>query len=155
MARERLSVPISTDLYGFNCWYLMEGLTGQNIRLFSKYVDVICPMYYPSHFPADFLCEDYLERAELIYREGAFRAKTLVAEDCLIRPYVQAFLLPGREMKMTRPVYTDYLLRQVRGALSATASGFTLWNNSNNYYMVTASLKELLTEHAASEGGRE
>ncbi len=155
MARERLTVPISTDLYGFNCWYLMEGLTGQNIRLFSKYVDVICPMYYPSHFPDDFLCEDYLERAELIYREGAFRAETLVAEGCLIRPYVQAFRLTGRELRMTPPVYTDYLLRQVQGVLSSPAPGFTLWNNSNNYYMVTPSLKSLLENYSAGAGNRE
>ena len=69
----------------------MEGRTGQNISLFSKYVDVICPMYYPSHFPSDFLCEDYLERAELIYQGRDFQAETLVTEGCLIRPYVQAF----------------------------------------------------------------
>ncbi|NLW57078.1 MAG: hypothetical protein GX050_10790 [Firmicutes bacterium] len=155
MARERLSIPISTDLYGFNCWYLMEGRTGQNISLFSKYVDVICPMYYPSHFPSDFLCEDYLERAELIYQEGTFRAETLVTEGCLIRPYVQAFRLSGRELRMTPPVYTDYLLRQVRGVLSSTAPGFTLWNNSNHYYMVNKSLKELLAEHTAAKGSRE
>lgn len=155
LARERLQLPISTDLYGFNCWYLMEGRTGQNIHLFSKYVDVICPMYYPSHFPSDFLSEDYLERAELIYQEGTFRANTLAAENCIIRPYVQAFLLSTLELRMTAPVYTDYLLRQVTGALSSTTPGFTLWNNSNRYYMVKKPLKEFLVKPPLVEEGRE
>ncbi|HBK68810.1 MAG TPA: hypothetical protein DDZ91_09225 [Firmicutes bacterium] len=144
MARERLQIPISTDLYGFNCWYQMEGLTGQNICLFSEYVDVICPMYYPSHFPTEFFPGDYLERAEFIYKEGSFRAQALVAENTIIRPYVQAFLLTGLELRMTAPVYTEYLLRQVRGVLSSATPGFTLWNNSNRYYMAKKPLKDYL-----------
>ena len=142
-ARTRLQIPISTDLYGFHCWYQMEGLTGQNIRLFARYVDVICPMYYPSHFPASFYPGDYLERAEYIYREGSFRAHVLTEGESIIRPYVQAFLI-GRELRMTAPVYTEYLLKQVTGALASPAAGFTLWNNSNNYYMVKNSLTEYL-----------
>mgnify|MGYP002344841339 CR=1 FL=1 len=150
MARERLQIPISTDLYGYNCWYRMEGLTGQNIRLFSKYVDVICPMYYPSHFSSGFLPGDYLERAELIYKEGSFRANTLVTGNSIIRPYVQAFLL-NWEFWMTPPVYTEYLLKQVNGVLSSGIPGFTLWNNSNRYYMVKKPLKEYLLEKGYSD----
>ncbi len=150
MARERLQIPISTDLYGYNCWYQMEGLTGQNIRLFSEYVDVICPMYYPSHFSSGFLPGDYLERAELIYKEGSFRANTLVTGNSIIRPYVQAFLL-NWEFWMTRPVYTEYLLKQVNGVLSSRTPGFTLWNNSNRYYMVKEPLKEYLVEQGYFE----
>ena len=45
---------------------------------------------------------------------------------------------------MTAPVYTEYLLKQVTGALASPAAGFTLWNNSNNYYMVKNSLTEYL-----------
>jgi len=144
MARNRLQIPISTDLYGFHCWYQMEGLTGQNIRVFARYVDVICPMYYPSHFPSSFYAGDYLERAYYIYREGSFRAYALTGGECIIRPYVQAFLL-GRELRMTAPVYTEYLLKQVTGTLASPAAGFTLWNNSNNYYMVKEPLAGYLT----------
>jgi hypothetical protein len=135
-ARAKLQVPISTDLYGFNCWYQWEGLTGQNIRALAHYVDVICPMYYPSHFPASFYPGDYLERAAFIYEEGSFRANVLTGGESLIRPYVQAFLLTGYELRMTAPVYTEYLLKQVIGTLVSPAVGFTLWNNSNRYYMV-------------------
>ncbi|HEY8344886.1 MAG TPA: putative glycoside hydrolase, partial [Bacillota bacterium] len=136
MAREQLEIPISADLYGFNCWYRMEGLTGQDANIFSDYVDVIAPMFYPSHFPGSFYGKEaYTKRARLIYEEGVARAARIVEDRCLIRPYVQAFLLGG-ELKMKAPQYTQYLLEQIEGTLAAPSSGFTLWNNSNNYYMV-------------------
>ncbi|HHW11885.1 MAG TPA: hypothetical protein GXX33_02620 [Firmicutes bacterium] len=147
LARTRLKVPISADLYGYHCWYLMEGLTGQNIRIFAQYVDVICPMYYPSHFPASFYPGDYLERAEFIYREGSFRAQFLTGGESIIRPYVQAFRLTGRELRMTAPVYTEYLLKQVTGTLASPASGFTLWNNTNDYYMVKRPLTDIIYQN--------
>jgi hypothetical protein len=139
-ARERITIPISTDLYGFNSWYRMGNWIGQNIEMVSHYVDVICPMYYPSHFPRDFMKDTpYLERAEYIYRHGSDRAARIVEGRSIIRPYVQAFLIGG-ELKFEEPTYSDYLTRQLRGAGEGGASGFTLWNNSNRYYMVTAPL---------------
>lgn len=143
-ARTRLQIPISADLYGYHCWYLMEGLTGQNIRVFAEYVDVICPMYYPSHFADAFYPGDYLERAEYIYREGSFRAQVLAGGACIIRPYVQAFRLTRRELAMAAPVYSEYLIKQVTGTLASPASGFTLWNNANDYYMVKRPLTDII-----------
>ena len=65
LIRERVHIPISTDLYGFNTYYRMGNWIGQNIEMLADYVDVICPMYYPSHFPRTFMKElPYLERAE-------------------------------------------------------------------------------------------
>lgn len=142
LARERLSIPVSTDLYGFNSWYRMGNWIGQNIEMVSHYVDAICPMYYPSHFPRDFLKDlAYFERARLIYREGSQRSNFISGGRSVIRPYVQAFLIGG-ELKFEEPDYSDYLIQQLEGAREGFASGFTLWNNSNRYYMVTRSLKE-------------
>jgi len=61
----------------------------------------------------------------------------------LVRPYVQAFLIGG-ELSMGVQEYSTYLTNQIRGCLEAPSSGFTLWNASNRYYMVTSSLKPLL-----------
>lgn len=136
MARERLRIPISTDLYGFNCWSRIDGWNGQNIEIFSRYIDVICPMFYPSHFPSTFMKDvEYLERAKRIYRDGTQRAGIMVEQRSLIRPYVQAFLMGG-ERKMTEPSYTRYLTNQLEGAEAGGASGFTLWNMSGRYYML-------------------
>ncbi|MCL6588965.1 MAG: hypothetical protein K6U80_03340 [Firmicutes bacterium] len=147
MARERLHVPVSADLYGFNCWLRIENVNGQNMELFAKYVDVICPMYYPSHFPRSFMNNvPYLERACRIYRQGTFRAYTNAMGQSLIRPYVQAFLL-GAEYRFSAPDRTKYLINQLEGVFSSGAPpGFTLWNYPNQYDMVNREFQKYMEE---------
>jgi hypothetical protein len=138
-AREELSLPLGVDVFGFNGWYRMNYL-GQDIAALARHVDVISPMLYPSHFPRAFRSElPYLEWAEWLYRDGTARGRRITDGHVLIRPYVQAFLIGG-ELKFELPTYTDYLKRQIRGAIDGGASGFTLWNNSGRYYMVEKGL---------------
>lgn len=138
-AREHIDIPIGIDVFGFNGWYRMSYL-GQDIALLARFVDVVSPMLYPSHFPREFLgIPNYLEWAEEIYREGVARGRRITADHVLIRPYVQAFLIGG-ELNFETPTYTDYLKHQIRGSLDAGAGGFTLWNNSGRYYMVARGL---------------
>ncbi len=141
-AREVITIPISTDLYGFNSWHRMGNWNGQNIEMVSDYVDVIAPMFYPSHFSKDFLRNlPYLERAKQIYEEGTARALSITGNRSIIRPYIQAFLIGG-ERNMSETQYSGYLKKQLEGTLKAPSSGYTLWNAANNYYMVTFSLKD-------------
>jgi len=136
VVREKIFIPVSTDLYGFNSWYRMGNWIGQNIEMLADYVDVISPMFYPSHFLSSFYGElEYLDRAEYIYREGTRRAKIITKNRTLIRPYVQAFLI-GKELNMEYDEYTKYLEVQIDGLTEAGASGYTMWNSSNRYYMV-------------------
>jgi hypothetical protein len=138
--REVIHIPISTDLYGFNSWHRMGNWIGQSIDVLADYVDVICPMFYPSHFPRDFMKnEPYLERGRKIYEEGTSRAAFMVGSRSIVRPYVQAFLI-GEELAMGPEVYSLYLTNQIEGTLAAPSSGLTLWNASNRYYMVTQPL---------------
>jgi hypothetical protein len=134
-AREAIYLPISTDVYGFNGWARMSYL-GQDIQAFSWFVDVIQPMMYPSHYALDFLAPmKYFDRASYIYDVGTQRARYIVGNRALIRPYVQAFLIGG-ETKWSDPQIADYLNRQVVSSIKGGASGLTLWNNLGNYYMV-------------------
>jgi len=138
-AREAISLPISIDVFGFNGWYRMSYL-GQDIARLAQYVDVISPMLYPSHFPRAFLPNiPYLDWAETLYREGVARGRRITGDSVLIRPYIQSFLIGG-ELEFDEPRYTDYLKHQIRGSLAAGASGFTLWNFSGRYYMVSRGL---------------
>lgn len=138
-AREEISIPIGIDVFGFNGWYRMSYL-GQDIAALSRYVDVISPMLYPSHFPRDFVGDlSYLPWAEYLYRDGVARARRITGDQVLIRPYIQAFLIGG-ELNFEEPVYTDYLKHQIRGADSGGGSGFTLWNHSGRYYMLSRGL---------------
>ncbi len=138
-ARTQIDIPIGIDVFGFNGWYRMSYL-GQDIALLARYVDVISPMLYPSHFPRGFVGHlPYLEWAEYIYREAVARGRRITGDTVLIRPYIQAFLIGG-ELEFNEDVYTDYLKRQIRGSLDAGASGFSLWNASGRYYMVSRGL---------------
>jgi hypothetical protein len=101
-------------------------------------------MFYPSHFPRDFLGSmEYLPRAKYIYQEGTKRSAYMVEGRSIIRPYVQAFRIGG-ELAFDRQVYSTFLVNQVQGSLQGAGSGFTLWNASNDYYMVTVPLGPII-----------
>jgi hypothetical protein len=147
--RESIYIPISTDLYGFNSWHRMGNWIGQSIDVLADYVDVICPMFYPSHFPRDFMKDEpYLERGRKIYQEGTSRTAFMVGGRSVVRPYVQAFLIGG-ELAMSPSECSLYLTNQIEGTLAAPSSGFTLWNASNRYYMVTEPLKPYIPDSAS------
>lgn len=158
-ARAALEIPIGVDVYGFNAWYRTVYL-GQDIEEIARYVDVVSPMLYPSHFPRSFYGElGYLDWAEFIYQEGSARA-TVIAGGVLIRPYIQAFLI-GSELQFSTPYYREYLVRQLRGARAGGASGFSLWNASGRYYMIgeplqpfTAPTEPVSEDPAKEEGDR-
>ncbi len=148
--RAEITIPISTDVYGYCGWARISNWVAQNIEVFSRYVDVIQPMFYPSHFPRDFLGSlNYIDdRARTIYRDGSNRAVGIVDGRCLIRPFVQAFRIGG-ETSFSAATTSTYLVSQVQGALASAASGFTLWNASNDYYMVTVPLGPMIASAAA------
>ncbi|MFW5689051.1 MAG: putative glycoside hydrolase, partial [Spirochaetota bacterium] len=154
-ARDAIDLPVSIDVFGFNAWARMNYL-GQDITRLARYVDVISPMFYPSHFARPFLPQfGYLGRAEIIYDAGTRRAREMAntyavvhaareqgqqatdegAGATLIRPYIQAFLI-GSELEFDEPTYRRYLDVQVEASLRAEASGYTLWNASGRYYML-------------------
>lgn len=133
-ARSEIDLPISIDVFGFNGWSRMTYL-GQDISVLAKHVDVISPMYYPSHFDRAFLpWFDYLDRARYIYEEGSRRAVALSEGRAIIRPYAQAFLL-WHELEYDEPTYLRYLQLQLDGIEAGPGDGFTLWNASGRYYM--------------------
>lgn len=143
-ARQEIGIPIGIDVFGFNAWAQMSYL-GQDLTRLARYVDVISPMFYPSHFARAFLPRfSYLGRAEVIYELGTRRARELAARagdgataggGTLIRPYIQAFLI-GDELEFDTPTYRRYLDVQVEASARAASSGYTLWNASGRYYML-------------------
>jgi hypothetical protein len=130
--RSRLDAPISIDIYGANGWYRTGARTGQEVELLSRYVDVICPMYYPSHFEQDFLAQNPAElRPYRIYNLGARRTAYIGRGRIVVRPYVQAFYL---NVSYDRKYYDlDYVRREVEGVRDAGRGGLTYWNNSGRY----------------------
>jgi hypothetical protein len=149
-ARRELSIPISTDVFGFNGWYEMDYL-GQNVRMISRYVDAISPMLYPSHFPWFFFGDgEYTQKAKMIYQEGSNRTYFMSEQAVHSRPYIQAFLM-GPELEMDRATYFRYLEKQLEGVQESFGNGFLLWNNSNRYYMVPESIFQYTNRFRSTE----
>jgi hypothetical protein len=130
--RSRLEAPVSVDIYGANGWYRTGARTGQEVELLSRYVDVICPMYYPSHFEQHFLAQNPPElRPYRIYNTGTRRTAHIGRGRIVVRPYVQAFYL---NVSYDRSYYgPDYVRREVEGTRGAGRGGLTYWNNSGRY----------------------
>ncbi|MDR3335085.1 MAG: hypothetical protein LBT13_09425 [Treponema sp.] len=130
--RSQMDAPISIDIYGANGWYRTGARTGQEVELLAPYVDVICPMYYPSHFEQAFLAQAPAElRPYRIYYQGTQRTERISRDQIVVRPYVQAFYL---NVSYDRKYYNlDYVRREVEGVRDAGSPGLTYWNNSGRY----------------------
>jgi hypothetical protein len=130
--RSRFTGPLSIDIYGANGWYRTGSRTGQEVELLAPYADVICPMYYPSHFGQDFLAQAPAElRPYRIYYQGVRRARWISRGRAVIRPYIQAFYL---DVSYDREYYNrNYVRRETDGVRDAGRGGYTYWNNSGRY----------------------
>ncbi len=153
--RSRLDAPISVDIYGANGWYRTGARTGQEVGTLSRYVDVICPMYYPSHFEQDFLAQAPAEeRPYRIYYRGTLRTDRIGRGRIIVRPYVQSFFL---NVAYDRTYYgNDYVRRQVEGVRDAGAPGLTYWNNVGRYDEIPlpADLRTALRDDRNPDPGR-
>ncbi|MGO8692062.1 MAG: putative glycoside hydrolase [Rectinemataceae bacterium] len=131
-ARENIQAPIGIDIYGANGWYRSGVRTGQDVELLAKYVDVICPMFYPSHFEQDFLAQaPAAERPYRIYRLGTMRTYYIAHKRVVVRPYVQAFYM---NVRYDKAYYNpEYVKREVAGVRDSIDLGLTFWNNAGRY----------------------
>jgi hypothetical protein len=131
-ARSQINAPISIDIYGANGWYRTGARTGQDVELLSRYVDVICPMFYPSHFEQIFLAQNPAsERPYRIFYYGSYRNTIIARNRVIVRPWAQAFYLG---VSYDKAWYNpDYVQRQIFGARDSINEGYTYWNNSGRY----------------------
>lgn len=132
-ARKNIDAPIGIDIYGANGWYRSGTRTGQDVELMSEYVDVICPMFYPSHFEQSFLdYSPYEERPYRIFFYGSYRNTVIGRNRIVVRPWIQAFYMGVR---YDRKYYDkDYVSREVYGVRDGINRGYMYWNNSGGYY---------------------
>lgn len=131
-ARENIEAPIGIDIYGANGWYRSGTRTGQDAEMLAEYVDVIGPMFYPSHFEQIFLnYAPVADRTYRIYYYGSFRNTILCRNRAIIRPWVQSFYL---NVSYDRIYYdSNYIKKQFFGVRDSLDRGYMCWNNSGNY----------------------
>ena len=140
-ARQEIRAPISIDIYGANGWYRTGARTGQDVELLARYVDVICPMFYPSHFEQSFLAQSPAQdRPYRIYYYGSWRTTIIARDHVIVRPWAQAFYL---NVSYDRKYYNvDYVRHQIEGIRDSVNNGYTYWNNSGRYTDIRPDITE-------------
>nr|MBP3281013.1 hypothetical protein [Treponema sp.] len=131
-ARENIDAPIGIDIYGANGWYRSGTRTGQDVEQFAEYIDVVCPMFYPSHFGQnDSNYAPFSERPYRIYYYGTYRNTVIGRKKIVVRPWAQAFYL---NVSYDRKYYNqNYVIQQIYGVRDSVDSGYMYWNQSCRY----------------------
>jgi hypothetical protein len=126
------NVRISADVLGYTCWRKDDTLIGQDIERMSQYLDVLCPMLYPSTFgsgiPGYKMAIAY--PYEVVY-ESAQRAVSRVAPlGCEVRPWIQDF----PDYRFDKRVYgRQEIQSQIKACFDAGCTGFMVWDHRVKY----------------------
>lgn len=125
---------ISVDLFGLVAWKTVDFGVGQLIESIAPQVDVICPMLYPSHFPAGFLGKQRpgdspREIMELSLKRLQKRTHRR------LRPWIQGFWYTPQEINA-----------QLNGLEQAHTTSWSVWNPSGNYSKTYAALGQRLNQ---------
>ena len=123
-------VRTAIDIFGIVAWGEKTDVeaTGQRIEELSRYVDVISPMLYPSHFGHIWDgIENPADHPKHFYLHGVRRVLERAHNRAVVRPWLQAF-----HWRVTN--YDEhYVPRQIDGLREAGGIGWMLWNAGNNY----------------------
>lgn len=123
-----VNVLVSADIFGLTVMAEDDLNIGQRIDDIADYVDFICPMIYPSHFPRGHLgLKNPADHPYLIIYDSCMRGlKRLEGKRAKMRPWLQDFKLGA--------VYDKgMILDQIRAARDARVAGFCMWNARNVY----------------------
>ncbi|TFH40343.1 MAG: hypothetical protein E4G96_07680, partial [Chrysiogenales bacterium] len=123
-AREGVRIPLSIDLFGFNAIYQWGEWIGQDVSELSRYVDVISPMFYPSHYTGGYAAGYGAERVFYTIFLSCKRALELCG-GAHLRPYIQAFYYRDNEDNYC----VDYIGWELEGLKRAGCGDYIFWND--------------------------
>ncbi|MGM0417693.1 MAG: putative glycoside hydrolase [Thermodesulfobacteriota bacterium] len=125
------NVKISADIFGLTAWKKTNFGVGQVLEKIAPYVDTLCPMFYPSHFPAGFYgFENPGDHPETIMKKSM--EKILARTDKNVRPWIQAFRYSPEEISA-----------QIKGVKSTGVKSYCAWNSSTRYSEFYKALEKL------------
>lgn len=118
-------IALSTDVFGRALWpWNLKKIDpiGQHLETFQRYVHVLSPMIYPSHYETEALRADPYGTVKKALLSGQKRGLSL-------RPFLQAF-----EMRIPATMsYTEYIRAQVRAAHELGVESYLFWNPRGEY----------------------
>lgn len=140
--KKEVNIPISADLFGLTTEAKDDMGIGQLWEKTIPYFDFVCPMVYPSHYPAGHM--GYKNPASYPYEvinqalKGAITKTKAIGQDISkIRPWLQDFDMGG--------TYTKEMVRaQIKAGYDNDLKSWMLWDPSNKY---TPSALEIVKEN--------
>ena len=116
-----LGVQISADIFGLTAWKRDDFGVGQILEKMAPHLDIICPMFYPSHFPSGFLGElnpgEY-PREIMAQSMNWIKSRT----DKRVRPWIQGFWYNPSEIDA-----------QIQGVADSGTASWAIWNPTAKY----------------------
>ena len=116
-----LGVIISADVFGLTAWKTDDFGVGQVLEKMAPHLDVICPMFYPSHFPRGFLGKQSPGEFPEMIMESSMRSM-MNRTDKPIRPWIQGFWYSPQQ-----------ILAQIDGIENASGSSWSIWSPTGRY----------------------
>ena len=114
-------VIISVDLFGMTAWKTKDFGVGQVLKQIIPHVDVICPMFYPSHFPENFLnLQNPGQYPYTIMKSSLEEIKKRTDKE--VRPWIQGFWYTPEQINA-----------QLRGIMECDIPAWTVWQPSGKY----------------------
>jgi hypothetical protein len=116
-----LGVSISADIFGLTAWKTDDFGVGQVLEKMAPHLDIICPMFYPSHFPSGFLGKKSPGEFPRMIMEASMRSM-MNRTNKPIRPWIQGFWY--------RP---EQIADQIDGIEKASGSSWSIWSPTGRY----------------------
>ena len=121
-------IPLEVDVFGIASFGESKYI-GQNIQLFAKTVDGICPMVYPSHY---FPFKEHFDTPYTTVYESLTSIQDQFDGKMPIKliPYIE---LTNYHFSMSHPKTLDYIRAQIKAVDDANADGWYAWSPHNRY----------------------
>jgi hypothetical protein len=136
---QKYNVSIAVDIFGITAWQSRNDIEnlGQDLKKMAKYIDVLSPMFYPSHFHSGY--DGFANPGENPYyfvNTGVRKAKEMLSEEAVvIVPWLQGFDLRSPNFG------PNYISEQVRACRDEGIEGFLIWNARNDYSVTFSALR--------------
>ncbi len=132
--RLHTQIRLSADVFGRTLWaWNLKKIDpiGQHLETFSKFLDVLSPMVYPSHYETEELRSDPYGTVKKALESGLKRQLRL-------RPFLQAF-----EMRIPSHLsYAQYIQAQVHATRAMGITSYLFWNPKGDYSALWRALRE-------------
>ncbi|WP_199622089.1 putative glycoside hydrolase [Paenibacillus alkalitolerans] len=131
-----LGVRVSVDIFGYAASVPAAEGIGQDFEQISKYVDVICPMIYPSHYTTGWFGSKVPDAQPYVTIDGAMedtheKLAPLGEFKPVIRPWIQDFTASW--VKGYIRYGKHEVEEQIRALKDNGVDEFLLWNAVNRY----------------------